>query len=140
LAATVAVGSGCGEPPAPRDPAAEAALVLFELARGGEPEEERLARALGSPPPHARAALLDALATLAAQPVPHVVDVERPAGSDHAFVELESRLEGGGAARFTVRVFRSESGAWLADWFQGPGVEWPVRAAHDEGLSSSAPP
>ena len=137
----LALLSGCaGE----TDPAAAAALELFELAQGADPGPEVLAVRFDPPPGDERdqALLLDALASLAALPVPHVVGVERPPGEpEDAFVDLESTLAGGGLARFTVRLAAGEDGLWRVGWFQGPGVAWPPRGrVRNEGLTSSAIP
>ncbi len=125
------------------DPGA-VAMRLFELALIDEPTDEQLRRAVDPlPPAEQRAALLDALSTLADVASLRIVDVDQPAGPDDAFADLAALLPGGGSAHFTVRLRKRTEGPdpWRVTWFQGPGVEW--RAAGSgggSGLSTSAPP
>lgn len=122
------------------DPAA-VSLRLFELARIDEPSDEQLGTtfdpALAA---DGRAALLDALSTLAHLSSPQVVDLHQPAGPDDAFADLVAELHGGGTAHFTVRLRRGgdETDPWRVTWFQGPGVEWPAtRSKRGAGLTTS---
>jgi hypothetical protein len=118
-----------------------AAAALFELARGGEPADAELERRFEMRGDlDARAALLDALERLAVLRSVEIVAVE-PAGPTDAFADFVGRLEGGGEARYSVRVRAGEDGAWKVVWFQGPGVEWPQQPSpHGERLSTSMPP
>jgi len=121
---------------------AAAALALFTLSRGADPQGQMLETTFDAPPPaDDRAALLDALELLAAVEEPRVVDVQTPAGPQDAFVDLDAALPGGGLAHYTVRLRASAEDSWRVSWFQGPGVEWPPpRRMRGDGLSSSAPP
>jgi len=125
------------------DPGA-VAMRLFELSLIDEPTDEQLGRAFDPlPPVDQRAALLDALSTLADVASLRIVDVDLPAGPDDAFADLAGLLPGGGSARFTVRLRKRTEGPdpWRVTWFQGPGVEWPVaESGRGDGLSTSAPP
>ena len=125
------------------DPGA-VAMRLFELALIDEPTDEQLRRAFDPLPPAAqRAALLDALSTMADVASLRIVNVDRPAGPDDAFADLVALLPGGGSAHFTVRLRKRREGPdpWRVTWFQGPGVEWPAAGSgRGNGLSTSAPP
>jgi hypothetical protein len=117
---------GCGG--APADPAAQAAVELFALAREGDPPDAELTARFAEPPEseRERATLLDALALLAGQPAPVVVAVERADDPTDAFVDLEVPFEGGGSARYTVRLTADGDDRWRVRWFQGPGIGWPA--------------
>ena len=138
VATCTACGRGGGVEPGPSD----AALELFALSRGADPQGEMLEATFAAPPPaDDRAALLDALELLAAVEDLRVVSVQTPAGPGDAFVDLDATLPGGGLARYTVRLRTSEEDSWRVTWFQGPGVEWPPPPrVRGDGLSSSAPP
>jgi len=134
--------AACGRTADGESGPAAAALELFELARGADPQGELLESTFDAPPAaDDRAALLDALELLATVETPRVVDVQTPAGPQDAFVDLDVTLPGGGQARYTVRLRAFSVDSWRVSWFQGPGVEWPPpRRVRGDGLSSSAPP
>ena len=141
LVVLVALAS-CG-PGEDHDPGA-VAMRLFELALIDEPTDDQLRRAFDPlPPTEQRAALLDALSTLAHVASLRIVDVDQPADPDDAFADLAALLPGGGSARFTVRLRKcmEEPDPWRVTWFQGPGVEWPATGSgRGNGLSTSARP
>ena len=138
----VLVACGCAGEDEPGTDAASAALLLFEVARIDEPDDDTLAATFElAPGPDNRGALLDALGLLAEAGDPLVVEVLQPEGPADAFVDLTAQLPGGAVAQFNVRLRASEPGSWRVTWFLGPGVEWPARGARrGDGLSSSAPP
>ena len=137
VAVLVACRGGEAGPPPERT-----ALALFELARGGEPSEERLTGLLERVPRDeaGRAALFDVLETLGRAAPPRVSGVTASEGEADAFVDLVVALPGEGEARYSVRLVDVGSGAWRVRWIKGPALEWPRRArVQGDGLSSSAP-
>jgi len=136
----IAVAS-CAAPPRVGHGPGETALALFDLAQADEPTETELEILFEADRDlEARAALLDALSGL-----PPVASVEvvaiQPTGELDAFTDLVGQLDGGGEARFSVRLRAGEPDSWKVVWFQGPGVEWPPRARRrGDSLTSSMPP
>jgi hypothetical protein len=135
--------TGCGpEPPEPLSGAEAAALELFRLARLSDAERGQAAGpldpAIADEP---RAALYDALDSMAALEEPRIVAVEPLPDVGRTAVDLSVGLAGGGSARFSVQLEAVGEETWVVRWFQGPGVEWPPpRRRRDPGLSSSHPP
>ena len=125
-------------PPAP----AEQALRLFELAGQEEPTEEQLAACFGPLTDDTeRAALLDALDTMAPASEPAVRAEERASELALAVVDITATLPGGGTADYSVHLEGNDEEGWTVRWFRGPGVEWPRRSPpRGQGLTSSPPP
>lgn len=134
--------AGCpGDSPdaPPLDPAARAALEVFDLAQRDDPDGERLEALFGPFEEGPPADLHDALGALAAAGPPEIVGRERIEDLDREVVDLEAPFDGEGTGRFSVQLTVRENGdGYRVTWFQGPGVDWPPRRRpRDDGLSTS---
>jgi hypothetical protein len=136
--ALAVLAAACARDAGQFDEPARRALALFDLARGAERDEARLAdlfRTIGDE--GQRAALYDALDRLPGADRPEVGRVERLDPLGRVVVEVLCRLEGSAEARYTVQLERDAEGRPRVTAFDGPGVSWPPRGRPgDSGLTS----
>ena len=132
---------GCAPSPEPVDPAAAAALELFELAALAERPPQRIKRRFELAGDESlRAELGDALDRVTAVEAPQVTLVQHMPASGRTVVDLTASWPGGGSAEYSVQL-EGAGEEWTIVWFQGPGIDWPRRPrSRGDGLSTSTPP
>lgn len=128
----------CAPAPVPLDEPSSRALEIFDLARGGDPDDARVAKLFDiESNGMGRARLHDALSELALVDELAIVDTETLEGLDRRVIDLTGNLPGEGQADYSVEVERREGDEWKVVSFFGPGVSWPPRAkGKNSGLST----
>ena len=73
-----------------------------------------------------RAALLDALETVAPTGVPELVALDGGDDEPTAFAEVAMDTPHGARATYRMKLVLAQD-RWLIVWLAGPGIEWPAR-------------
>ena len=128
----------CAPAPEPLDQPSSTALEIFDLARGGDPDDARVAELFDVESNGMwRARLHDALSELSRVDELAIEHAETLEGLDRRVIDLTGRLPGEGQADYSVEVERREGDVWKVVSFFGPGVSWPPRAkGKNSGLST----
>ncbi|MCP3982576.1 MAG: hypothetical protein GY716_25070 [bacterium] len=134
-AVLLVLGLSCSPNPGPATPE-NAALDLFDLAAQQMPADDDVGRRFGlDPDDPRRAALLDALETVADVRSPRVLAVQEIEEGTRFAVDVTAELTGGGSAVYSVQLERVD-GEFVVHWFGGPGASWPDAAGRRPGLTN----
>lgn len=105
----------CAPAPVPLDEPSSRALEIFDLARGGDPDDARVAKLFDiESNGMGRARLHDALSELALVDELAIVDTETLEGLDRRVIDLTGNLPGEGQADYSVSQRRK-----LLDYVKG---------------------
>jgi hypothetical protein len=130
----------CAPAPEPLDQPSSTALEIFDLARGGDPDDARVAELFDVESNEMwRARLHDALSELSRVDELKIERIETLEGLDRRVIDLTGRLPGEGQADYSVEVEHREGDVWKVVSFFGPGVSWPPRARGKNGGLSTWP-